>query len=67
MPNKRRAASGAVAVYSCGEDSLRLPIVALENGRAQVLSLRGRLTLATKARPKIGAAVYCFDRVEAAT
>jgi hypothetical protein len=67
MPTKNRqcAVSGAVAVYACGEDSLRLPIVALDGaGRAQILSLRGKLTLATKARPKIGAVVYRFSRVE---
>ena len=62
--NRPRAVSGAVAVYSCGDDSLRLPIVAMENGRAQVLSLRGRLTLATKARPRIKTAAYRFVRVE---
>lgn len=61
---KRRTVSGAVAVYSCGEDRLRLPIVAIDNGRAQVLSLRGKLTLATKARPRIEGRSYRFDRVE---
>ena len=60
------AVTGAVAVYVCGDESLRLPIVALDDaGHAQILSLRGRLRRATMARPKIGAAVYRFARVEA--
>jgi hypothetical protein len=64
----RQAVYGAVAVYAHGADCLRLPIVALDGaGRAQILSLRGKLTLATKARPKVGAAVYRFARVEPTT
>ncbi len=60
-----RAVMGAVAVYVSGDDRLRLPIVEVKNGRAQILSLRGKVTLATKARPLLDGRSYRFERVEA--
>jgi hypothetical protein len=57
--------TGVVAVYSCGSDSLRLPIVGLDHrDRAVVLGRKGRAVLATKARPKVGHSVYRFEAVE---
>jgi len=61
------AVVGAVAVYVSGDDRLRLPIVEIKNGRAQILSLRGKVTLATKARPRIDGRSYRFERVEASS
>jgi hypothetical protein len=57
--------TGAVAVYTCGDQTLRLPIVGLDHrDRAIVLGREGRAVLATKARPRIGHSVYRFDAVE---
>lgn len=57
--------TGAVAVYSCGDHTLRLPIVGLDHrNRAVVLGREGRAVLATKARPRIGHSIYRFEAVE---
>jgi hypothetical protein len=57
--------TGAVAAYSCGDQTLRLPIVGLDHrDRAVVLGRKGRAVLATKARPKIDHSVYRFDALE---